>query len=142
MTENTNNTEDSIVSKLLIEHPIHEMVKYSEIDLQDKLKDNPVLIIRYKELYYKELSILDKLNDLMDKLIGERYKFYRFEDDKGYTKTEIEKYCIPSDEQIIKMKKIIHKQNTKVRFFETAYKAFEKQQWAMKMFIDVLRGGF
>jgi hypothetical protein len=40
------------------------------------------------------------------------------------------------------MKKIIHKQNIRVRFFENAYKAFEKQQWAMKMYIDTLRGGF
>jgi hypothetical protein len=140
MTENTQ--EKNIVAELLKDHPIHEMVKFSEIDLQDKLKDNSVLVVRYRELYYRELSILEKLNDLMDKIVGERYKYYRFEDDKGWTKPEIEKYCIPSDEKIIKMKNIIHKQNIRVRFFETAYKAFEKQQWSMKSFIDVLKGGF
>jgi hypothetical protein len=112
------------------------------LDLQERLKDNPSLIVKYRELYYKELSILDRLTDMMDKLIGKRYKYYKFEDDKGWTKPEIEKYCLPADDYIIKMKEIILKQKIRVRFFETAYKAFEKQQWGMKSFIDVLKGGF
>ena len=135
-------SEETILEKLHHEHPIDEMVKFSDMDISDKLTENPYMIVKYRELYYKELANLDKLEMLMDKLIGERYKYYRFQDDKGYTKVEIEKYCIPSDSKIIQMKKIINNQKIRVRFFEMAYKGFEKMQWSMKSFIDTLKGGY
>jgi len=134
--------ENELIEELHAEHPIDEMVKFSDLDLQQKLMDNPFLIVKYRELYYKELAEQDKLEMLMDKLIGKRYKHYRFDDDKEWSKPEIEKYCIPSDEIIIKMKKILNRQKIRVRFFEMCYKAFEKQQWSMKSFIDTLKGGF
>lgn len=134
--------EEKIINELREEHPIDEMVKFSDLDLQEKLSDNPYLIVKYRELYYKELAELDRLDDLMEKLAGERYNFYRFEDDREWTKPEIEKYCIPSDKKIQQMKKIMRKQKIRVRFFETAYKAFEQQGWRMKSFIDTLRGGY
>lgn len=135
-------SENELIEELHAEHPIDEMVKFSDLDLQQKLMDNPFLIVKYRELYYKELAEQDKLEMLMDKLIGKRYKHYRFDDDKEWSKPEIEKYCIPSDEIIIKMKKILNRQKIRVRFFEMCYKAFEKQQWSMKSFIDTLKGGF
>lgn len=134
--------EEELLKQLHIEHPIDEMVKFSDLDIADKLTENPYMIVKYRELYYKELAELDKLEMLMDKLTGERYKHYRFEDDKEWTKPEIEKYCIPSDEKIIRMKKIINRQKIRVRFFEMCYRGFEKMQWSMKSFIDTLKGGY
>lgn len=134
--------EDELLQELHNEHPIDEMVKFSDLDIAEKLTENPYMIVKYRELYYKELANLDKLEMLMDKLIGERYKHYRFDDDKEWTKVEIEKYCIPSDEKIIQMKKIINRQKIRVRFFEMGYKGFEKMQWSMKSFIDTLKGGY
>jgi hypothetical protein len=131
--------EDKILEELLAEHPIQDMVKFSELDIQEKLQDNVGMIVRYRDLYHKELSRLDTLNDMMEKLIGMRYKYYRFDCEDEYTKPEIEKYAIPADEKIIRMKKIIRKQEIKVRFFEMAWKAFEKQSWSMKMFLDTLK---
>lgn len=136
------NIENSIIEELKVDHPIDELVKFSDIDIQEKLMENPFMIVKYRELYYRELAQLDNLNDLMDKLMGERYKHYRFEDEKEWSKPEIEKYCLPSDKKIQKMRKIIHKQEMRVRFFEMCYKAFEKQGWSMKSFIDTLKGGF
>lgn len=133
---------DRILKDLLIQYPIDEMVKFSEIDLQEKIQDNSFQIVKFREHYYKELANLEKLEALFEKLCGERYKFYRFEDDKEWTKVEIERYCLPSDKKIIHMKGIIRKQQTRVRFFEMAYRAFEKQQWSMKTFHDTLRSGF
>lgn len=134
--------EEELLKQLHIEHPIDEMVKFSDLDIADKLTENPYMIVKYRELYYKELAELDKLEMLMDKLTGERYKHYRFEDDKEWTKPEIEKYCIPSDEKVIRMKKIINRQKIRVRFFEMCYRGFEKMQWSMKSFIDTLKGGY
>ena len=133
--------EEKIVAELLKEHPIHEMVRFSDLDITQRLEENSFNIVRYKELYYKELAAMEKLEINYDKLVGIRYKFYRFEDDQSWTKPEIEKYCIPSDKKIIQMKGIMAKQRTKVRFFETCYKGFEQAGWRMKSFIDVMRSG-
>lgn len=135
-------TNEEVFEKLHVEHPIEEMVKFSELDIQEKLKENPTKIVTYKDFYHKELSKLEHLNDLMDKLIGIRYKFYRFEDSNEYTKVEIETFCIPGDSQILKMKKIIHKQEIRVRFFKMCYEGFDKQNWSMKTFLETLRAGY
>lgn len=131
-----------ILEQLLVKHPIDKMVKFSEIDIQEKLKENSFMIIKYIELYHKELSIMDDLQIKYDKLCGIKYKYYRFDDVKEWTKVEIEKYCLPADVKIIQMKNIIARQNVRVRFFEMAYKAFEKLQWSMKIFSENLRGGY
>ena len=131
--------EENILNELLQEHPIEEMVKFSELDIQDKLRENVSMIVKYRDLYHRELSHLDHLTDMLDKLTGLRYKYYRFDCDDAYTKPEIEKYCIPSDKKILRMKKIIRNQEIRVRFFEMCWKAFEKQNWSMKLFLDTLK---
>jgi hypothetical protein len=133
---------DDILKELHEKYPIEELIKFTELDLQEKLQNNPFQIVHYRDLYHKELSHLDHLSDLLDKLIGLRYEYYRFKDDNEWSKVEIEKYCIPKDKKILRMKKIIRGQEVRVRFFEMAYKAFEKQGWSMKSFIDTIKGGY
>jgi len=131
--------KDMILKELLTEHPIPELVKFSELNISERVQENVGLIVKYRDFYHRELSRLDHLNDLYDKLVGIRYKFYRFEADDAWTKVEIEKYCIPQDAKVLKMKNIIRIQEVKVRFFEMAWKAFEKLQWSMKLFVDTLK---
>jgi len=133
--------EEKIVEALLIEHPIHELVRFSELDITQKLEENSFMIVKYKELYYKELALLEDLETKYEKLVGIRYKYYRFEDNESWTKPEIEKYCIPSDSKVLQMKGILARQKIKVRFFETAFKAFENQGWRLKTFVDAMRSG-
>ena len=133
--------EEEIIDELKREHPIDEMVKFSEINLMEKLQENEFMSVKYRELYYLELSKLENLEDMYDKLLGIRYKHYRFEDDRAWTKPEIENYCLPSDAKVLQMKKVIAKQKARVRFFETCYKAFEKLSWSMKTYSDNLRRG-
>ena len=132
--------KDRIIKELLEEHPIHELVKFSELDISEKLTDNVRLLVKYRDLYHKELARKDKLEDLMEKLMGSRYKYYRFDDDHEWTKPEIEKFALPADRKIQRMKRIIRRQKVKVRFFEMCWKAFEKQSWSMKMFIETTKG--
>jgi len=134
--------EDDILGPLLVEHPIHDLIKFDDVDLQKKIQENMTMVVRYRDLYHQELAKLDKLKDLLDKLIGKRYEFYRFDDTKTWTKVEIERYALPADEKVVKMKKIVRKQEVRVRFFEMCWKAFDKQQWSMRMFIDTLKGEF
>jgi len=133
--------EEEIIDELKKEHPIDEMVKFSEINLMEKLQENDFMVVKYRELYYLELSKLEELEDKYDKLLGIRYKYYRFEDDKEWSKVEIEKYCFPVDPKVMKMKKIMAKQRARVRFFEICYKAFEKLGWSLKTYSDNLRQG-
>ena len=131
--------KDEIIEKLLIDHPIHQLVKFSELDIADKLQENVGMVVKYRDLYHRELSKLDYLADLMEKLVGLRYKHYRFDSVEAYTKPEIEKYCMPADKKVLRMKTIIRNQEVRVRFFEMCWKAFEKQSWSMKMFLETLK---
>lgn len=133
--------EEKIIKELKKEHPIDEMVKFSEIDIMEKLQKNTDMVVRYREIYYLEKYKLENIEDMYEKLLGKRYEYYRFEDDREWTKVEIEKYCLPADEKVLKMKKVMARQKIRVRFFETAYKAFEKLQWNMKVYSDNLKAG-
>jgi len=133
--------ESKIIEELKLEHPIDEMVKFSEINIMDRLKENSFMIVKYREHYYLEKSKMEKLDDLYEKLLGLRYKYYRFDDDHAWTKVEIEKYCLPSDSKVLQFKKIMSRQKIRVKFFELCYKGFEQVGWRMKTFSDNLRSG-
>jgi hypothetical protein len=137
---NDNKKHEKLFEDLKKRHPIDEMVKFSELDIAEKLQENTELIVRYRDFYHKSLAELDRLNDLLEKLSGIRFKYYRFDCSEKWTKPEIEKYCLPADEKITKMKKIVRRQEIKVRYYEMCWKAFEKQQWSMKLFMETLKG--
>jgi len=124
------------LEELKEEHQIEELVKFDETDIQEKLQDNAFRIIQYKEFYYKELDIYENLERKMEALMGMRYKFYKLDVVEEWTKKEIEDYCLPADQKIVSMKKIMKRQKRKVIFFEMAWKALEKQGWNMKVYND------
>jgi hypothetical protein len=136
-----NDALKQIFEELHNEHPIDEMATFSEIDISEKLRKNEMMIIKYKELYYKELQKYEDLEDKMNTLKGIRYKHYKFNDNHEWNKKEIEEYCLPSDPAIIRMKKIMAKQQVRVRFFQMCFQAFEKMGWSMKTFTDRERMG-
>lgn len=125
-----------IFERLKEEHPIDEMVQFSDLDIQEKLKKNEMMVIRYKEFYYNELAKYEELERKMEVLTGKRYSYYKFEDEREWQKKEIEQYCLPQDKKINQMKKIMAKQKIRVRFFEMCYRAFEQLGWRMKTFSD------
>lgn len=136
-----NNELKEIFDRLKEEHNIEQMIGFSELDIAEKLQKNDMLIVKYKELYYKELQLYEVLERKMEALKGLRFKHYMFNDVHEWKSNEIEKYCFPSDEKIIKMKKILAKQQVRVRFFDMCWKAFNQMSWSMKNFNDrELRG--
>jgi hypothetical protein len=139
--EEEKSEEQQILEALKAEHPIETMLSFNETDISERLQENVLKTIKYKELYYQELQKLESLESKMELLVGLRYKFYRFEDEHEWQKPEIEKFCIPSDKKIIAMKRIISKQKVRVRFFEIAYKAFDQLGWRMKTYSDIERMG-
>lgn len=130
-----------IFDQLHEEHKIEEMATFSDLDISDKLKKNEMMVIKYKELYYNELNKYEILERKMDALKGIRYKHYRFNDDHEWQKKEIEEYCLPSDKKIIAMKRILQKQQVRVRFFDMCWRAFNSMGWSMKTFTEREKNG-
>jgi len=125
-----------IFDQLKEEHKIEELATFSDLDIGEKLQKNEMMVIKYKEMYYNELNKYEILERKMDALKGIRYKYYKFDDENEFNKKEIEDYCLPSDPQIIQIKKIMLKQQIKVRFFDMCWKAFNSMGWSMKTFSD------
>jgi len=132
---------NDILYELKKEHPINDMIQFNELDVEEKLQNNEMNTMHYWELYIKELATLERMEAIYEKLVGKRYEYFRFEDNRGWQKYEIEKYALPADKKISKMKKLMIKQKIRVRFFEGCYKRLDKMGWSMKTFIDIRRGG-
>jgi hypothetical protein len=128
-------TEREIIQeKLMEEHPILEMVSFNELDLQEKLKDNTFLTLKYQDLYNMERMLYEEMEEKMEALMGKRYDHFRFEQDKALTKTEIEKYYLPKDPYIKKMRQLMRNQMIRVEFFEMCFKGLKDVKWNMKEF--------
>lgn len=125
-----------IFDKLKDEHNIERMVEFSDIDIAEKLQKNELNVIKYKELYYHELNKYEILEGKLNEVKGKRYKHYKFNDDNEWQKKEIEEYCFPADEKIIKLNKLLRRQKVRVRFFEMCYRALGSMGWNMKTFSD------
>lgn len=129
---------DKIVKKLKDDHPIDDMIRFNELDIHEKLQENDWLIVKYRDLYHKELDKFERLKELLEKTEGERYKYYRFDCDEEWVKAEIEKFALPKDKHVRKIKKLIQSQNIRVRFFQMCFRAFESRAWSMKNFMQTL----
>jgi len=132
--------ENKIFEDLKREYPIDEQVKFNNLNIQEELQNNTHMMIFYKELEMKEQSIYDELEDKYNKLVRKIYDYYRFEIDKQLQKTEIEKYYLPGDPKIIKMKEILRKQQLRINFFKMCSSAFEKRQWCMSSYSKNMSG--
>ena len=133
---------DKIIDDLKADYPIHEEVKFSDIDINEKLKINPFMVVKYQELFIKSEAEYNILMDLYDKWVSERQKHYKFEAQEEWgTKTEIEKYALPADKRVIKMKKILRKQELRMNFFKICAKAHNDAGWRMKEWISNNRFG-
>lgn len=125
-----------IFDDLKAEYDIENEAQFSDLDIQEKLRKNEFMKIKYHDLWQSELRKYEILERKMDALKGIRYKHYRFNDDHEWQKKEIEDYCLPSDPKIIKMKKIMAKQMVRVKFFDMCWKAFNSMGWNMKTFTE------
>lgn len=135
------NVYEKIIDDLNKEYNIEEIVSFNETNLNDKLQNNPYLVLHFNELYLKEKNILEKLEEKRDQIVGECFDHYRFNYDKQLKTSEIEKYYLVKDVKILKINEIIKRQNIRVQFFDICRKSLEKQQWSMKSFIDATKAG-
>ena len=133
---------EEILADLYAEYPIDEMVRFSELDLQEKLQENPFWIVKFRDLFNRAQAEYVYLETLYEKCVGDRYDYYRFESERELDKFEIKNYYIPRDKKIIQMKNILARQKVKVDFYKMCLQGMEQLGWRMKSYIDTLRGGF
>lgn len=133
-------TEDvekkKLIDNLRKEFQIECDVEFNEFSIQEKLKTHAFLMLRYGEQLERANYDLEKLKELKDKIVGERYHYYRFNYDEGLTKVEIEKYYLVKDDKVLKINKLIRLQKIKVDFFNICYKALDKMGWNMKNYLE------
>lgn len=125
-----------IFDELKANHDIENLAQFSDLDIAEKLQNNEMMKIKYHDLWQAELRKYEILERKMEALKGLRYKHYKFNDDHEWQKKEIEEYCFPTDDKIIKMKKILAKQMVRVKFFDMCWKAFNSMGWNMKTFTE------
>ena len=106
-----NSERDQVIEELMSEHPVNDLISFTEYNLQEKLQNNALLVVKYTELYLKEKSILDKIAILRDKITCKKYDYYRFNFEKELQDRIIEKYYLPADPEVIKISKLYLKQS-------------------------------
>ena len=132
-------SEDEIIVQIMKEYPmLYDMLEYNEYTVKDKLEKNAYWFQQFRLLMIKEKHRLKRIEILKDEYIGNLYHELRFENDIKLGKIEVEKYYIPKDEKAIKFMKLYMRQEVRVETFETIYKAFDKQGYAMANFIKNL----
>lgn len=128
--------KDKIVNDLLLEYPIYDLVAFDELNISQKLQDNPYQLMRFQDTLLKEKMRYEELEILQEKLVGELYHKFRFEYEEELSNKEIEKYYIPKDAKYLKMNEILRKQKIRIAFFELCVKGLDRQYWSMKEFIN------
>ena len=126
--------QNDILKSLYEEYKIDDLLKYNEYNLSNKIADNPFISEQFRLLYLKERQNYNRVEMLYEELVGKKYDHYKYENEKTLTKTEIEKYYIPKDEKIKNLKNLLYKQELRMDFFESVWKALDKQAWLMKLF--------
>jgi hypothetical protein len=141
---------NEIIKLLREEHPIDEIVKFDNTNIQDKLSDNSFLIWKYKDLYLQEKATYDKINRLKEEEASRIFQGLRFPKDRGQEtdkwiadranndiKTqEIKEFYIPCHPNIKKLDNLLKLQQARVDFFELCCSAIDKAGWNMKAFIQ------
>ena len=127
--------KDEILNKLLDEFPVEDMLNYNEFDVMEKLPMNPYYTEQFRLLYLSHLGKLERVEMMLEEKLAELYTELK-NGEVALTKVEIEKYYIPKDDKVMSLRRTIAKQKIRVGFFEAVYKAFDKQGWQMKQFIN------
>lgn len=131
--------KEILLDKLRAEYPIEELIQFDEYNISEKLKDHAFVLQQYEDFLLRERGDLARLEEIKEQLIGKAYDKFRFHDNRGLEKKEIEKYYIPREASIIKVNGLIAKQTLRVDFFTVCVKALEKMGWNMKMYLESLK---
>ena len=134
LVEDTIN-KDEILNILSEEYEVLPLLEYNEFDVLEKLAKNPYYFEQFRLVYLSNLGKYERVDLMLEEHIAKLYTELK-EGELSLSKTEIEKYYIPKDEKVMKLRRILVQQKIRLGFFESVYKAFQTQGWQMKQFIN------
>lgn len=128
---------DDILKELQLEYDVFDLITINEFTVKEQIEKNPFYQEQFRLLFLKEKGKLMRLELLRDEYIGKLYDELKYKSDLNLTKTEIEKYYIPKDDMVIKMRKLELKTEIRMGFFDAVWESFKQQGWQTKMWIEV-----
>ncbi len=133
--------EDVIFSKLEEEYDVYDLLNFNEFNLKDRLERLAFHMKDFKLKYLQELSKCEMIKDRLEKVTGEKYQNLR-NGEVSLSKTEIEKYYLTTDADILKLKGLLRKQELRAAYFEAVHSAFDKMGWNVRNYVELGKSGY
>lgn len=133
--------ENKVISELEKEYDISELLDFNEFNIGEKLQWNSFMVEKFRMIYISEKQKLGRLETNFNEAAGKKYDYYKYKDGRDLGKVEIERYYLPSDPELVRMKKIMQLQEVRVQFFEAITEAFKSMGYNMKNFLQNLQIG-
>lgn len=133
--------EDKILGRLMELYPVQPLLEFDEITLNEKIEKAAYRQKEFRLKYLLECAKVETIKELYEKRAGEIYEQMK-NGEVTLTKTEIEKYYLPKNEELLRLKGNLRKQETIAKFFEIVADAFKAQQWNMKSYIENQKNNF
>lgn len=133
--------EDVMFSKMEADYGVYDLLNFNEFNLKPKLERLAYHMKDFKLKYLQELAKVEQVEDRLDKVIGEKYQALK-NGAVSLTKTEIEKYYLTVDPQILELKGLLRKQQLRADYFKAVHEAFDSMGWNIKNYISLNVGGY
>lgn len=133
--------EDALFAKLEQEYGVYDLLNFNEFNLKGRLERLAFHMKDFKLKYLQELGKVEQVQDRLDKVIGEKYQALK-NGEVSLSKTEIEKYYLTTDKQILELKGLLRKQEHRAEYFKAVWDAFDKMGWNIRNYVELNKGGF
>ena len=133
--------ENKIISDLQKKYDINDLLSFNEFNITEKLQNNAYLVEQFRLLCISEKNKLQKIENMINEETGKKYDHFKFVDNRDLSKVEIERYYLPKDEKLIRLKKLYQLQEIRVGFFDACCEAFKAQGWNIRNFLQNLSIG-
>jgi len=132
---------DTIFKKLEDEYNVYDLLTFNEFNINERLERLAFHMKDFRLKFLQEQGKLSAVQDRLDKLIGDKYVALK-SGEVTLSKTEIERYYLPKDADIMNLKALVRKQEMRTEYFQAVWAAMDKLQWNMKLYCDNSKGGF
>ena len=131
--------KDQIIKELQDEYNIEPLLTIDEYHLKEQIEKNVYWQESFRLLALKERGNLTRLEIMRDELQGNRYDELKNRGQTSLTKAEIVNYYLPRDPELIKLKKLMLKVETRLEYFEAVRDAFKQQSYQFKTYIESMK---
>lgn len=128
-----------ILEKLKSEWDIEEFVQFNEFNVGEKLQKHAYMLVNHLQKLENEKFQLQKLESLLEQVEGEAFERILLNSDVTLKSSEIQKFYIPRDEKVKRVKKAILLQKFVVSYFEITTKTLTGMGYSLKNFVDTLK---